>query len=322
MTDSIDQFLNTLRCCAESTRLRIVVALSRHDLTISELTHILGQSQPRVSRHVKLLVDAALVDRHREGGSIFCRLRARDDTGDISDHMPSLVSRLIEALPESACLVGDRRRLLDILDARSKRATAYFDAHADAWDELRGRHIDDAALEARLSSFVPSGSDLLVDLGTGTGRMLEVFGAGAKAAIGFDISVQMLNLARARISAAGLMQCQLRQADVQSLPLTDSCADVAILHQVLHFLDSPLLALRETSRILRPDGRIIIIDFAPHDLEFLRKEHVHRRLGFAATEVSGWLIQSGFTLFPTVHLAARDKNGLTVSIWSGRRNGI
>ena len=278
MSDSIDQFLAILRGCAEPTRLRIVAALAQGELTVSELTHVLAQSQPRVSRHIKLLVDAGLVQRHPEGGWIFCRLNQ-------SGAYARLIAELLAHLPKSSDFARDDERLADVIEQRQIRAQTYFDAHATAWDALRVRHIDDAEIEKELARFVPAQSDLLVDLGTGTGRMLEVFAPHAHAAIGFDINTQMLSIARARIAAAGLLHCQVRQGDVQNIPLGDGQADLVILHQVLHFLDAPALALREAGRILRPHGRVVIADFAPHELEFLRIEHVHRRLGFGAHEV-------------------------------------
>jgi SAM-dependent methyltransferase len=290
--------------------------LCRGELTVSEITAILGQSQPRVSRHLKILADAGLTERHREGAWMFYRI---SEGG--SDN-PS-VAAVFEAVRDMAAaddrvLARDGERFEQARLARAAQAAAYFEENARQWNMLRRLHLPEHDIESRIIELVGDREiDLFVDLGTGTGRMLEIFADRYKSAIGYDLSHEMLSIARANLDQASITHAQARHGDLFSLPLEPECADVVCLHQVLHFLAEPGAAVVEAARLLNAGGRLIISDFAPHDLEFLREEHAHRRLGFSDEEVRDWCAAAGLALegIETLSPATSDKEKLTVKIW-------
>ncbi len=307
----MDSLLAGLRAAAEPTRLRLLALCARGELTVSELTQILGQSQPRVSRHLKLLCEAGLLDRFREGTWVFYRL-ADDGRGG------ALARSLIAMLPEGdGTIARDRARLAQVKSARAAAAAAYFRANAERWDEIRSLYVAESEVERALAGLLGDERiELLLDIGTGTGRMLELFGPRARRAIGIDLSHAMLTVARTNLDRAGLDHCQLRHGDMYDLPLASGSVDLAIIHQVLHYADDPQAAIVEAARVLRPGGRLLVVDFAAHDLEYLRERHRHRRLGFTDDEVIGWYRAAGLRAERGVTLAG---DPLTVAIWPARR---
>ena len=300
-----------LRAAAGTTRLRLLALCAQGELTVGDLTDILGQSQPRVSRHLKLLCEAGLLDRFREGNHVFHRL-ARSGPG------ADLARRLAELIPPEDPIVGlDRERLDAVKRQRAAAAAAYFRANAAHWDEIRSLHIDEREVEAALAALLPeSGIGDLLDIGTGTGRILEVLGPKAAQAVGVDLSREMLAVARANLEHAGCDNCSIRQGDMYQLPFAGGSFDAVTIHQVLHYAERPERAIAEAARVLRSGGRLVVVDFAPHELETLRAEHAHRRLGFAATEIMGWCRAAGLDPAPPVNLAG---DPLTVSLWLARR---
>jgi SAM-dependent methyltransferase len=312
---SLETILAGLEAAGEITRLRLLALLAEAELTVSELVTILGQSQPRISRHLKLLTDAGLAERHREGAWAFFHIADRTPAADLARDIVRRVD------PKDAVLAGDRARLAEVRRARSDQAAAYFAAQAKDWDHLRSLHVPEETVERAIRDII--GQDRLhavLDLGTGTGRMLELTAPVADRAVGVDQSPAMLNLARTRLERAGLRNVQLRQGDIYALPVERDGYDLVIVHQVLHYLDDPSRALREAARALRPGGRLVLVDFAPHSHEFLREQHAHRRLGFSRDEVDGFLRDAG--LEPEAHRdlrsPAQDAGKLTVSVWVGR----
>lgn len=310
----MDNLLTALKAAAEPTRLRLLVLCAQGELTVSELTQILGQSQPRVSRHLKLLCDAGLLDRFREGTWVFYRLAERGPFAD-------LARSLVESIPaDDPVLALDRERLAAIKRARAEAAAAYFRENAPRWHQIRSLHVPEAEVERVLAAMLPAdGIGDLLDIGTGTGRMLEVFGPRAARGLGIDLSREMLAVARANLERAGLRHCHVRHGDMYQLPLPSGSFDVVLVHQVLHYAEDPALALAEAARVLKPGGRLLVVDFAPHNLEYLRTEHAHRRLGFAEAEVAAWCRAAGLTVERAVHLAG---SPLTVTIWPAMRPGI
>ncbi len=314
-----DVILNALTAAGEATRLRLLALLSEAELTVSEIVTILGQSQPRVSRHLKLLAEAGLVDRHREGSWVFFLM---SQSGPAAGFARDVVAHLAPADPR---LSADRARLAEVRQARADQAARYFADHAANWDEVRAMHVPEHKVEAAILAAIGSGPfDALLDLGTGAGRILEIVAPLAGRAVGIDQSPQMLSVARARLERAGLRNAQLRQGDIYALPVEPDFYDLVVMHQVLHYLDDPLRAIREATRALRPGGRLLVVDFAPHEEESLRSVHAHRRLGFGAAEVAGFMACAGLEVALRQDLAPAAGEGgkLTVSIWLGRDRRI
>ena len=312
---SLDGLNTALKAAGEDTRLRVLVLLAEAELTVSDLTQILRQSQPRISRHLKLLVEAGLIERFREGAWAFFRLAERGPSAELAR---ALVARIDTADPTA---LRDRDRLAAVRTARAAAAQDYFRSHAAQWDRIRKLHVTDEAVEAAIrEALADRPFRSLLDLGTGTGRILEMFGPGLERGLGIDLSLDMLLLARARIERAGLRHCSVRQGDIYDLAVPAASFDVVIIHQVLHFLDDGARAIREAARVLAPSGRLLVVDFAPHDLEFLREEHAHRRLGFASETVEQWMRAAGLDL--TLHRSLTPEPGsdgkIAVSLWLGR----
>src|SRR5690242_9925817 len=263
---------SALKAAGEETRLRVLALLAEAELTVSDLTDILRQSQPRISRHLKLLAEAGLIERFREGTWAFFRLAEHGGGADVAR---ALLDRLDPADP---VIARDRERLADVRAARAAAAQAYFREHAAEWDRIRNLHVADEAVEEAIrGALADRPFRSLLDLGTGTGRMLELFGPEIERGLGLDLSLDMLLLARDRLERAGLRNCSVRQGDIYDLPLANDSFDVVIIHQVLHFLDDGGRAVKEAARVLRPGGSLLVVDFAPHELEFLRDDFAHRR---------------------------------------------
>jgi ubiquinone/menaquinone biosynthesis C-methylase UbiE/DNA-binding transcriptional ArsR family regulator len=303
----------TLKAAGEPTRLRILALLAEAELTVSDLTEILRQSQPRLSRHLRLLAEAGLVDRFREGSWAFFRLGERGGAAELAR---ALIGRL---KLEDAIVLRDRERLAGVRTSRAAAAQNYFRRHAAQWDRIRQLHVADTAVEAAIrGALADKPIRSLLDLGTGTGRMLELFGGDIERGLGLDLSLDMLALARARLDRAGLKHCSVRHGDIYDLALPRDSFDAVIIHQVLHFLDDSARAIAEAARVLRPGGRLLVIDFAPHDLEFLREEHAHRRLGFAAETVTQWLEGAGLDVLRQETLPPGPQGKIAVSLWLAR----
>ena len=303
--------LAIFRALADATRLRIVALLRQMELSVGELAQVLGQSQPRVSRHVKILADAGLADRRREGSWVFLGL------GQAAT--PPLLAT-IDAWPDTAAerwAIADAARLAAVRAERIAAAEAYFDAHAADWDAIRSLHVAEAEVEAAIVRLLGSHAvGRLVDIGTGTGRMIELLGFDAASAIGIDRSPEMLRLARTKIAGAGLPRAELRQGDMYALPLADGAADTVVLHQVLHFAQSPAAAIGEAARLLAPGGRLLIVDFASHERDELRQTDAHVRLGFDDGQVAGWFAAAGLEPAGGNELSGGE---LTVKLWLGAR---
>ena len=303
-----------LEAAGEITRIRLLALLAEAELTVSELVTILGQSQPRISRHLKLLAEAGLIERHREGAWAFFRLSDRAAMGEVAG---AIVGRLDRDDP---VLASDHARLSEVRRSRAEQAARYFAETAADWDRIRSLHVPEERVEAALRDIIGNQHfHAALDLGTGTGRMLELIAPHADRIVGIDQSPAMLNVARSRLDHAGLRNVQLRQGDIYALPVERDAYDLVVIHQVLHYLDDPARAVREAARRLRPQGRLVIIDFAPHHLEFLREQHAHRRLGFAHAEIAEMLAECELDLQLQRDLVASgDQDQLTVSIFVGR----
>ena len=320
MTLPLPTLLDVLWALDEATRLRIVALLQHGELTVTDLTDILGQSQPRISRHLKLLADAGVVDKHREGTWAFFDLVSSGPIGKLVAGVLALTD------VHDSVLAADLDRLTIVRSRRTAVAQEYFAGIAARWDEERSLHASDAVVEEAIVETVgPAKYRSMLDMGTGTGRMLRLLGRNADHAVGLDTSHSMLAVARANLERAEVRGIDLRQGDVYSPPFANDSFDLIVIHQVLHFLEDPARAVREAARLLAPGGRLLIVDFAPHSLEFLRTDHAHLRLGFRADTVGGWLEHSGLDV-PTIRTIAPPAvdgeeplagERLTVSLWLG-----
>ena len=315
MSVRVDIVLPVFRALADSTRVRILLLVRACELSVGELAAVLGQSQPRVSRHIKILADAGLLSRAKEGAWVFVRL------GPSGISSPVLAA--IAALEPNAG-DADLARLGEVRAERAAAADAWFAARAASWDAERSLHVADADVEAAIEAALASSGGnaalgTLLDVGTGTGRMLELLGPRATRALGIDRSPEMLRLARGKVEAAGLAGTEVRHGDMYALPAAERTVDTVILHQVLHFAVDPAAALVEAARVLAPGGRLLIIDFAAHDRDELRGAHAHVRLGFADEQVTGWLTAAGLAARTMAHLPPPGPGALTVTLWLGER---
>jgi ubiquinone/menaquinone biosynthesis C-methylase UbiE len=299
---------------ADPTRLRILALLRVMELSVGELAQILGQSQPRVSRHLKILSDAGVLGRRKEGSWVFLTLAEAERTAPLF--------ALIDCWSDDstrALFVADAARTETVRAERAEAANRYFAGHAEVWDQIRSLHVAESEVERAIDRALGKRSlGCLVDVGTGTGRMIELFGPRSSQAIGIDRSSEMLRLARVKLQAAGIPS-SLRQGDMYALPLADQTADCIIIHQVLHYAHSPAAAISEASRVLADGGTLLVVDFAAHEREELRSTDAHIRLGFDDEVMAGWFAGAGLTVDHVEHLEGGE---LTVTLWRGVKAAI
>ena len=304
----MDRLLTSLRAAAEPTRLRLLALAARGAFCVMEFTEILGQSQPRLSRHLKLLCECGLLDRVREGANVWFTLPATAD-GDLAR---DLVARLPEDDP---VLAADRRQAARVLAERARVASESFRKTGVDWDEMRALDLPAQAVEAALAALVPQGTGRLLDIGTGTGRVLELLAPKVRQALGVDASKAMLALARSRLARADLAHCSVRLADMYRLPLADASYDMAVLQMVLHYAEEPASAVAEAARVLRPDGRLIVIDLADHGRADLAAKLAHRWPGFSDDAMHRLLSEAGLACGP----ASTIDGPLAVRLWTATR---
>ena len=314
--------LSALKAASDETRLRLLVLLSQTEHNVKDLTEILEQSQPRLSRHLKLLTTAGLIERFQEGAWVYYR-SARG----------GCCHRLLESILKTTNLTDrlfqqDQKRAEKVKAKRASEAQHYFKTHAKDWDKIRSLYVAEDKVETEMQKLLGCAPvDLLLDLGTGTGRILELFANQFNKAIGIDINHEMLRHARARLDRLNLNNCELRQSDITKLSFADECADVIIMHQILHFFSKPQEVCRQAARLLKPGGHLLIVDFAPHSNEQLRQDFAHQRLGFTETQIWTWLKAAGLkakkhkqlsnTQSTNTHTSPNQNalNLLSVSLW-------
>jgi len=312
VTDALP-LADRFQALADPTRLRIVALLRIMELSVGELAQVLGQSQPRVSRHLKILGDAGVLDRRKEGSWVFVALAGPERTQPLFALLDSWADEATTALFET-----DAARTQGIRAERAEAANRYFASHAEVWDQIRSLHVAESDVERAIERSLGRKSlGRLVDVGTGTGRMIELFAGRASHAIGIDRSSEMLRLARVKLEAAGIPS-SLRQGDMYALPLADGSADSIIIHQVLHYAHSPATAIAEAARVLSPGGMLLVVDFAAHEREELRSTDAHIRLGFEDEAMAAWFASAGLSVDRVEHL----KGELTVTLWRGSKSGV
>ncbi|HEY4275337.1 MAG TPA: metalloregulator ArsR/SmtB family transcription factor [Rhizomicrobium sp.] len=308
----MDRLVAMLRAAGDPTRLRLLLLLRQAELTVSELIEIVGQSQPRVSRHLKLLGEAGLLERFKEGSWVFYRAADRGKGAELG--------ATLAALADPGLVQADMARLMLVRQARAAEAAAYFKANAPEWERIRALHAPEKDVEAAiLRRMTQRPIQNLLDAGTGTGRMLELLAPYAQRAVGVDVSPEMLAIARDRLLRGDVKNAQVRLADTYRLPFNGDrdAFDAVLFHQVLHYLDDPGAAVAEAARVMAPGARILIADFAPHTLEFLREDYAHRRLGFSDREVEGWFSAAGLKSGDSETIAPQSATAdkLTVKLW-------
>ena len=300
-----------LKAAGEHTRLRLLALLAEGELSVKDLTDILGQSQPRVSRHLKLLADAGLVMRSSEGAWVYYRIA---DPGERRD----LVRTLLCFMEKSdEVLISDKKKLEEIQLEHKKQADEYFSKVARNWDNLRNLHVPEAALEAAILRVVGKKRvKRMLDLGSGTGRMLELLHENYEYGTGLDLSREMIGVARAKLRASGITNVQVRLGDILKLEAGEQKEDLIVLHQVLHYFDDPGLVLSRSSQMLERHGRMLVVDFAPHGLEFLRQNDAHRRLGLSKEQMEVWARAAGLKIDVFERFENQErKKGLVVCLW-------
>jgi ArsR family transcriptional regulator len=311
--------INVLKAAADETRLRVLALLASGERTVKDLTDILGQSQPRISRHLKLLTDAGLIERAPEGAWVYYRL-SDDET------IRAIVHPMLSGMVDNDLTIRrDREQLERVRQRNQDAASSYFAEHADRWDRLRNLHVPDTDIEsAILAAAGPGPFHAFLDIGTGTGRMLELFADRARRATGLDLSPAMLAVARSNLERAGHNHIHVRLADADNLPVVRESFDLVVIHQVLHYLDDPARAIAQAAQTLSPGGRLLIIDFAPHEIEELRQTHAHRRLGFSHRQIRQWLTEAGLSPGTPTDLPPTDQSGqtLTVSLFPADASAI
>jgi ArsR family transcriptional regulator len=311
-----DLLTKALKASGEPTRLRILALLHQGDLSVGELVDILGQSQPRLSHHLKTLTQAGLVERLPEGSWVYYRTARH---GQASRLLATIFNCLDTA---SEPFAADRIALTKVRGTRAQSAEAYFSSIADDWDNIRSLHFPTAAIETALLDITNKGPfEKQIDLGTGTGRMLTLFAPRVKDAEGLDISHHMLTVARANLARSGVAHARVRQGDVTATPFEDATADLVTIHQVLHFMDDPSAVIHEACRLLKPGGELVIIDFATHELDFLREKQGHKRLGIRNADMEAWCADAGLTVSPPHRIDPPEtlEQGLSVLIWKAIR---
>ena len=280
----MDALLLALRACAEPTRLRLLALAARGAFCVMEFTEILGQSQPRLSRHLRLLVEAGVMERVREGANVWFTLPPG----------PGLTRDLLTRLPsDDPVLEADRRQAARVLAERARIASESFRKQGADWDEAHALALPVDAIEHAVLAAVGGRPGRLLDIGTGTGRLLERLAPKLERGLGIDASRAMLALARSRLSKPDLAHCAVRQADMYRLPLPDGAFDTVVLQMVLHYAEDPAAALAEAARVLRPGGLLLVVDLLQHGRTELMERLAHRWPGFDDAAVERLMRNAG-----------------------------
>ena len=307
-----DDLVGTLRAVAEPTRLRLVALLSQAELTVTEISQVIGQSQPRTSRHLRLLVDAGILERAPEGAFVYYRLDDGSPYGEVARQLAGLADG------DDATLEADQTALERVRQSRVEAAAAYRDAYAAQLEGLRELYVGESAVERAMLDLLANEGPIgrLLDIGTGTGRILELLGPHSEQSIGLDVDHDMLLLARAALGEAQLSRVLVRHGDLRRAPFEPGSFDVAVMHHVLHLLDSPGEAVADAARLLRPGGRLLIVDFGVHQVESLRASHGHRQLGISGEQMQAWATAAGLTIETERALPpSLPAEALTVRLW-------
>ncbi len=309
----MDRHTTLLKTLGHVDRLRIVAVLERGELTVTELVHILGLSQPRVTQYIKSLEEVDVVERLREGSWVFSRLKRSE--ADIT----RLVTTVLNSLPsEDTILQADIQKLDEVRQARSEVADAFFADVANDKGQMGNEYLPQAQIEAELLKVAGSNRyNFMIDMGTGTGRMLELFANHIKTGVGIDANPGMLKVARHKLAAEKFDHISVQQQDLHTTPFRDGSADLVTLHQVMHYLDDPREAVMEAARLLTPKGVLLIVEFETHEIERFRDDYAHRRLGFSEADMMGYGLEAGLDMTMVMRLSNADNPDIV--IWKAQK---
>ena len=310
----MENYATLLKTLGHVDRLRIVALLSRAELTVTELVQILELSQPRVTQYIKSLEDIDVIERLREGSWVFSRLKRTNRPAS------RIVSAALQALPEDdAVLASDTQKLNEIKRSRSEVVEAFFASVAKNQGQLGNEYLPQARIEqALLEVCAGNNFELMIDMGTGTGRMLEVFSPIIKSGIGLDANPAMLKVARHRLASDDYNHVTVQQCNLNETPFRDGSADLITLHQVLHYLDDPQDAIDEASRLLKAKGVLFIVDFETHENERFRVDYEHRRLGFSENDMAEYARVSNMSIERVKEF--ENEANPNIIIWQARKN--
>ncbi|HEY0037316.1 MAG TPA: metalloregulator ArsR/SmtB family transcription factor [Longimicrobium sp.] len=295
MSVSAPAIFDRMSALADATRSRLLLVLERHELTVGELCQVLQLPQSTVSRHLKLLGDEGWVSARAEGTSRRYRMPADRLDAD-ARQLWQIVRREVAELAGAA---QDAERLRSVLAQRSTRSREFFSSAAGEWDRLRadlfGRRADLLGLLGLVDEAWTVG-----DLGCGTGQMAASLAPFVARVIAVDGSPAMLEAARARL--AGTPNVEVREGELESLPIEPGTLDAAVAFLVLHYVAEPADALAQAARALKPGGRLLVVDMMPHDREEYRQAMGHVWQGFESERLGGWMADAGLTAFRYVPL--------------------
>ncbi|CAM3630178.1 ArsR family transcriptional regulator [Litorimonas haliclonae] len=305
----MENFAAALKTMGHVDRLRILALLARGELTITELVQILGLSQPRVTQYIKSLESVEIIERLREGSWVFSRLKRGNPA------LTKLVETTLQTLPQNeALLLSDMRRLNEVRDARSRVADAFFARVAQNSDQLGDEYLPQERIEDALLKISGDGPfDFMIDMGTGTGRMLELFSGRITRGAGIDSNPDMLKVARHKLAPDQFGHISVQQGDLHATPFRENTADLVTLHQVLHYLDDPREAIYEASRLLTRDGQLLIVDFEAHTEDHFREDYAHRRLGFTDLDITEWAKWADLQI--KIETKLSNNNNPAIKIW-------
>jgi ubiquinone/menaquinone biosynthesis C-methylase UbiE len=279
--------LDHLSALADTTRSRLLLLLDRHELTVSELCGVMQLPQSTISRHLKALSDSGWIAVRAEGTSNLYMMVPHE----LDPSARRLWALVREQVGPTPAAVQDQRRVQAVLAARRLKSQEFFSSSAGQWDRLREEMFGDRFYLAALAAFADP-EWVVGDLGCGTGQLTEAVAPFVGHVIAVDASGPMLQAARRRLS--GLENVELRRGDLESLPIDDGKLDAAMMMLVLHHVAEPARALADVRRVLKPGGRLLIVDMQPHDRENYRQQMGHAWLGFSDEFLRRILHEAGF----------------------------
>tara|TARA_Y100000590_G_scaffold470770_1_gene669895 strand:- start:22065 stop:23030 length:966 start_codon:yes stop_codon:yes gene_type:complete len=307
---------------ADETRLRIVNILSNCELNVQDLVSVLSQSQPRVSRHLKILDEANLIERIKEGNWVFCKLISSEGIRPIIDYVSKTKKN------NSDIYTRDQKKLSLLIKNRAREANYYFNRIESEDASIGEYNISDNIIDQKIISIIEKNIKLplsdIIDLGTGSGKILSLLSGSYLHGIGIDNNPNMLKMARSRFKQQGIQNCDLTFGDITDLSLKENNADLVVLHQVMHYFDDPNILISQAARLLMRDKYILVVDFDSHSNESLRKRFSHRRLGFSDEQIINIFEKYNCILIDKDSGASnRLKNveGLVCKIWLGKKQG-